>query len=561
MKNISDEIVEILTRAGVKHIFGIPGDTIDSLMESLRIQKEIEFIIMRHEEAGAFAASAQAKLTGKLAVCVACQGPGAVHLLNGLYDAKLDRAPVLAITGQVDSALIGTGSVQEVNQISLFEDVAVYNQEVRSAENLHAVLARACEAAIKNRGVAHISIPSDIMRMKASDTKSRLATGQTEYAIIPEEKQLAQAVDMINKANKVAILYGDGARFASDELLAFAEKIQAPLVHTTRSKDIIRNDHPYYVGGIGLMGCRSGNYTIQHCDLLLVVGSSFAFREYYPESAPIIQIELDPTRIGQRIPIELGLVGDAKEVLSLLTEKINNKSDHQFLKTCQDEAEKSVRSFQNASKATADGQFIHPQALTKMISDLAPENAIFCGDAGTVSVWFNNVMKLNGKQRYIWSGNLGSLGSGLTLAIGAKLAAPDRPVICLSGDGGFEMLIGDFATAVKYNLAILFIVYNNSEYGFIELEEQGEGNPAFGTKLRNPDFAALAKAYGGEGIKIKNYSDLENAIRTGLTANKPFIIDVQVNPKEMFIPPVITAKMAYEFARSQIRSFFAKLEN
>lgn len=554
-QNVSDQIVEFLTGLGVKQIYGIPGDTIDSLMESLRKQNKIKFIVLRHEETGAIAASAHGKLTGELGVCVACQGPGAIHLLNGLYDAALDGAPVLAITGQIPSTLIGSGMPQEIDQIALFNSVCVYNQELREPAQLIPTLISACQAALSKRGVAHISIPSDTIRAAAIKHTVNYDLFKSSLIELPVDSDLQKAADLINSHEKVTVLFGEGARGASAEVQAFAEAIKAPLVHTTRSKDIIDNRHPQFIGGIGLMGSYAGNHAIQHCELLLIIGSSFAFQEYYPEKAKVIQLDINPMKISKHTHVDVALIGEAKPSLTCLTKKIKEKTNDAFLKNCL-ETKHLNQKLEDWEKRP--GTPIHPQALTEKISQHLPDNAVICTDVGEVTVWCNNFLTLTGKQRYIWSANLASLGTGLAEAIGAKLCYPDRQVICLVGDGGFNMLIGDFATAVRYKLAITFIVFNNSEYGFIGLEEQGEGNPTFGTDLCNPNFAALAKAFGGDGVVVTDYQNIEEALQKGFSANTPFVIDVHTNPKEKLIPPVVTAKMVVAFAESQLKTWFEK---
>ena len=556
-KNVSDQIVEILTDVGVSHIFGIPGDTIDSLMESLRKQDKLQFILMRHEEAGAFAACAQAKLSGELAVCVACQGPGAVHLLNGMYDAALDRVPMLAITGQVDSSLIGTHTVQEIDQMSLFEDATVYNQEVRSAENLPEVLTLAIQTAITRRGAAHISIPSDVMRDKAIKWMKHNPVFDMHYDLQPAYEKLAEVAKMINQAKRVAILYGNGVRQAGSQLINFAEKIKAPLVHTTRSKDIINNMHELYVGGIGLMGSESGNHAINYCDLLLVIGSSFAFAEFYPDNVPIIQIDIDPTRLGMRVPVALSVVSDAVMALEHLHGLVETKSEDKFLRQAQERHKKSLHNSEKRAKKSPPDKPLHPQTLTQQIMRYANDDAIFCADSGTVSVWANNYLHLNSQQRYLWSWNLATLGVGMTYAIGAQLLHPNRQVIALCGDGGFEMMLGDFATLMKYQLPVIIFVYNNSCYHYIELEEQAEGNPIFGTKFSNPNFAKLAEAYGAIGLRIDNYSQLDTVLAKAFAQTKPVIVDAHIDPNELLVPPKVTAKMVTAFAKSTIKSYFA----
>ncbi len=554
-KNVSDQIVDILAKVGVKHIFGIPGDSIDSLMESLRNQDEIEFIVMRHEATGAFAASAQAKLTGKLGVCVGCQGPGAVNLLNGLYDAALDKVPVLAITGQVDSGLIGTGTPQEINQLSLFNDVAIFNQEIRSAENLPKVLMLACQTAINQKGVAHVSIPTDIMRQVAIKIEANEKILQFNSKLIPSDPELDAAADILNSAKKVTILYGGGSFNAPEELLSLSTLLKAPLVHTTRSKDIIDNRLDNYVGGLGIMGARSGNHAVSECDALIVIGSCFGFKEYYPQKAQIIQIDNNITKIGAHCSVSQGLLGDCKLTLNALIPRIRQKTDESFLHTVQQMKNKVMDHEKFFARPSSDGAFIHPQALTERIGMAAAEDAIFCVGTGSVTVYCNNYLQLNGKQRLLWSWNLASLGWALGAGLGCKLAEPHRQVIVPVGDGDFQMLIADLITFVKYKLPVTFIVYNNSRYRFIELEESGEGNPAFGTELLNPDYAELAKAHGAFGVKVTDFSQIDSALKAALASGKPAVIDVIVNPNELFIPPKITPKMAFSFAESKVKDW------
>ena len=555
-RTVSDRIVEFLAEMGVRQIFGIPGDTIDSLMESLRIQSSVHFVVMRHEEAGAFAASAQAKLSGKLAVCVGCQGPGAIHLLNGLYDAALDHVPVLAITGQIPRDEIGTGRPQEIDQLRLFGDVAVYNQEVRSPENLEAVLSQAVRKALVLRGVAHLSIPSDVMRLPAPPRPPEITKDHFAHRSIlhPPLSEILRAGEILDRASRVTILYGEGVRRAEAPLLDLSWRLGAPLVHTTRSKDILPSLHPSVMGGIGLMGSRSANHAVQNSDALLVVGSDFAFREYYPEGVPIVQVEIDPSRIGRRVPVEVGLLGEAREVLPALTEQVHKRTDSSFLDRMRTEREKEREGYQRSKQ---DG-LLHPGELTRMIGDRAPDDTIFLFDAGTVTVWGNNCLNIRGSQRFLWSSNLGSLGFALPAAIGAKFAYRERPVVAMTGDGGFGMLLGDLATAVRYSLPMVIVVYNNGSYQFIEYEEEAEGNPVFGTKLTNPDFVALSRAFGGDGASVRSMEDVPAALEAAFASKVPFVIDAFVNPNELYIPPLLTSHMVLEFARSQIRSFFGK---
>ncbi|MGD9593001.1 MAG: thiamine pyrophosphate-binding protein, partial [Candidatus Berkiella sp.] len=524
---------------------------------------KIQFVIMRHEASGAFAASAQAKLTGNLGVCVACQGPGAVNLLNGLYDAALDKVPVLAITGQVSSDLIGTGMPQEINQLNLFNDVAIFNQEVRSAQNFPQLLMLACQAAINHKGVAHLSIPSDMMRQKAIKLDPRYHILKFNSKLIPSDEELDEAASILNNANNVSILYGGGSFCAKDELLEISNKLKAPLVHTTRSKDILDNKSANYVGGIGIMGCHAGNQAVSECDALLVVGSSFAFKEFYPNKADIIQIDSHIEKIGAHVAITQGLLGDSKLTLQALMPRLNIKTDDNFLRKAQSMKIKAGSHLEYFAKPTEEGQFIHPQALTERIGELADEDAIFCVGTGSVTVYCNNYLHLNGKQRLLWTWNLASLGWALAASLGCKLAQPHRQVIVPVGDGDFQMLIADLITFVKYGLPVVFVVYNNSKYRFIELEEYAEGNPSFGTDLLNPDYAKLAIAHGAFGVSVTSYAQIDSALKDAFSCQKPAVIDVAVNPQELFVPPKITPKMAFSFAKGQVREwrFFKSIMN
>lgn len=554
-KSVSDQIVEELTKLDVKHIFGIPGDTIDSMMESLRNQKEIEFIIMRHEETGAFAASAQAKLTGKLAVCVACQGPGAIHLLNGLYDAAMDKVPVLAITGQVATDVIGTGMPQEVNQIMLFEKVAVFNEEVRSAEQIPAILAMACREAIKKKGVAHISIPADIMNMKAVEThiSSILVEPSTT---IPPDNAIVEATEILNKAKSVGILYGGGSIGCADELIALSEKLNAPLVHTTRSKDIVDNHHENYVGGIGFMGTRAGNHGVNACDTLLVAGSSFAFKEFYPKNVPIIQIDDDAARIGAHVPVTLGLLGSCKPTLKTLLARVEKKTDDSFLRHTRTyrDVEHDVHEIAAKPSSSKTKKFVNPKTLIERLGQLADDDAIFTVGSGSVTLYCNHYLHLNGKQRFLWTWNLASLGWTLPAALGCKLRAPERQVIAPVGDGDFQMLIADLITFAKYKVPVTFIIFNNSSYHFIELEEASNGNPPFGTHFLNPDYIKLAEAHGLKGIKLDNDADIDSALKEALASDTTTLLDVAISPDEIYIPPCLTPEMVVNFAKSKIRA-------
>lgn len=555
---ISNQIVDTLHEFGVKRIYGIPGDTIDSLMEALRKQSNIQFVIMRHEENGAFAAVAHGKLTGELGVVAACQGPGANHLINGLYDAFADRVPVLAITGALDNEHIGTRMPQETNQIKLFDDCTVFNQEVRSAANLPHVLELAIHTAVTMRGPAHVSIPADIMREVSVPWKTTTLDGYLDYTVVPNENVLQRAAEVINKAKKPTILFGEGSRDAANELITLSEMLQAPLVHTARSKDIVSDDHPNNVGGVGLMGAVSGNHAVSHTDCLVIVGSNYAWREFYPKDVPVIQIDVRGSRLATRTVVTHPVVGDSKPTLQALIPLLNNKTDDHYLNECRQKLRGIHSKLAFDPKKSDNENPVHPQAFMYKLNQHAPDNTIYLCDAGTVTVWANNILHLKPKQRFVWCANLASLGNALGYAIGAKFTYPDRPVIALCGDGGFQMSIADLPTAVMYNLPIIFVIYNNSTYRFIELEEEGEGNPPFGTHFENPDYAKLAEAHGAMGIRVNHYDEIDEKLTQALSANKPVVMDVIINPEELIIPPVFKMDQAFNFAMATVKSWFTK---
>lgn len=557
-KTLSDQVVQLLIDAGIQKAYGVPGDAIDLILSALHArQQEISFYLTRHEEGAGFMASAHAKLTGDMAVLLACQGPGSAHLLEAMYDAKMDKVPMLVITGQIESAQIGTNTVQEINQLLLFEDPALFNREVRSANNLVEILQLAIQTARAKRCVAHVSIATDVLRQPAVQHTPRSAVYHLQANLVPDARQIQNAAAILNEKKNVAILYGGGCLNAKEELLKVAAYLNAPMVHTTRSKDIIDNHHPHYVGGIGFKGSRNGCHVVKNCDALLIVGSSFAWRDFYPEKAPIIQIDTDPSRIGAHCNVSVGLLGDAKISLELLAEKLLQKTDKSFLTETQTAHAEALRLLDKKSEL-GQHQKIGSPVLTHLISQQLSEDAIVTLDAGTISVWANNWLRLNGKQRLIASTELGTLGFGMPAAIGCQIAEPQRQVWALTGDGGFQMTLGDFSTAVKYNLPIKVVIYNSYSYHFIELEQMKEGVAQCFTKLCNPDYAKLAEAFGGVGFSVKHPDEIERAIEQAAACQHPCIVDVQVDPDELINPTKITLSLASHFIEGMVKT---KLES
>lgn len=547
---VSEVILKVLEKHGVKHIFGMPGDAINDITDALRRQDAISFVGVRHEEAGAFAASAQAKLTGKLAACMGTSGPGAIHLLNGLYDAKMDHAPVLAITGQVATEFIGTSYHQEVNLERLFGDVALYSQTVTNIGQLPAVIHEACRAAVTGQGVAHISIPTDLAGRRTSVSEDDIRVAATPGLVRPNMEDCAAAVDILNGADKVAIMAGIGCTGALEELKALAVKLDAPIIRTLRAKDII-DDDPLCIGGIGLLGSEPAVEALDQCDALLMIGTDFPYVDFYPKKAKSIQIDLFATQIGKRHPVDVGLVGHAGPAMTELLKNVKDRPNGTFLKDMQH----SMRSWLDDQKAveTSDAKPIKPQRLLHDIMAVAPDDALFMCDTGTATAWSARHLRLKPNQRYTLSSAHASMAFALPGAIGAQLAYPGRPVIAIAGDGGFTMLMGDFVTAVREELPIIVIVLNNSKLGFIALEQLAKGLPEHSIDLTNPDFAAFAENCGGAGYRVFEAAEIQPTLQKALRAKQPAIIDVFVEPDELIMPPRIEWAKALNFAYAKVR--------
>jgi len=551
---IAQMILQVLAANGVRHLFGIPGDAINDVTDAVRRQEEISFIQVRHEEAGAFAASAQAKLTGQLAACVGTAGPGAIHLLNGLYDAQLDHAPVLAITGQVQTEFIGTQQHQEVHLERLFADVAVYSQTIINAEQAPLVIMEACRAAIAHRGVAHVSLPTNVAGRQVELPPSLPRVVSMVGRIVPDLNDCGQAVEQINRAQRVAILAGIGCAGARDELIAFAETVKAPIIRTLKAKEVLDDQHPLCIGGLGLLGGRPAVKAMDDCDLLVMVGSDFPYRDFYPKSARIIQIDNEATRIGKRTQVDIGLVGNAGPTLAALTQRIDQPRSDDFLQARLKDKEKMLEHQQRLE--TSDARPLAPPRVLSTLAELAPEDAVFTCDTGTVTAWSARHLRLKPGQRYILSGNLASMAFALPGALGAQLTYPERKVFALTGDGAFTMLMGDFVTAVKYALPIVVIVLNNGRLGFIKLEQEVKGLPEWGTELTNPDFAEFARACGGVGFKVERPEDLAPVMEKAIATGKPAVIDVVVDPEALIMPPEIKLSQAVGFTLSKLRELF-----
>ncbi len=562
----ADIVAEALLDWKVEVIFGLPGDGINGFMEALRRRKDkIKFILVRHEESAAFMACAYAKYTGKLGVCVATSGPGAIHLLNGLYDAKLDNTPVLSITGSTYSDLMNSNYQQDVNLLQLFSDVTVYNNMINRPEHAEMTVDIACRSALSLRGVSHLTIPIDVQEMKLKGRYSRhKVPGHTSdfYAniTVPDRGLLEDAANILNSGRKIVLLVGQGALSAGDEVIKVAEKLEAPVVKALLGKAVIPDDHPVCIGGLGLLGTEPATDSMNEADTLLMIGTSFPYIDYLPKpgQARGIQIDIKPNNIGLRYPVEIGLVGDSKLVLSELLPLLKQRGETErgFLKSKQDSMLDWNKLMKEQSSRT--DRPIKPQAIANAVSELIEDNAIISVDCGTNTSWAAQYINIRKGMKFSLSGTLATMACGLPYAIAAQIAFPDRQCIAFVGDGGFTMLMGEFATAVQYNLPIKIIVIKNNTLGMIRWEQMAFlGNPEYGVEFTPIDFVKFAEACGGIGYAIKEPDEIrsimEQAMKIDKDRRKPVIIEATVDPFEPPMPPKVEMEFVTNLAESFVK--------
>ena len=555
----SDLVFERLKDWGVSIVFGMPGDGINGFIEALRVRQEhIRFVQVRHEEAAALMACGYAKSTGRLGVCLATSGPGAIHLLNGLYDAKLDGAPVLALTGQTYHDLVGTHYQQEVDLLSLFKDVAVYNQQLLGAGHAQSLVDAACRAALSGRAVAHLTCPVDLQEQSLADDEPsakkvphHTSSAWTPPIVVPRDIDLDAAASLLNAGKRTVILAGQGALKATDELETLAETLAAPVVKPLLGKATVPDDSPYTTGGIGLLGTLPSELAMEECDSLLMVGTSFPYLEYYPRAgqARAVQIDSDPTRIGLRFPIEVGLTGDAKATLSALLPRIHRRTERSFL----EKAQRRMREWEELlhSRETRDEVPLKPQVVAHHLNELLADDAIISTDSGTVTTWAARHIKIRRGQQFSCSGTLATMAAGLPYTIAAKLAFPERQCVAFVGDGGFSMLMAEFVTAVKYNLPITVVVIKNNSLGMIKWEQMVFlGNPEYGVDLHPIDFAQVARACGGVGFSCETPDQVRPTLQAALASGRPSLVEAIVDPFEPPMPARVTPKQALHMAES-----------
>jgi pyruvate dehydrogenase (quinone) len=546
-KNVAEIIIETLAAIGVKRIYGVVGDSLNAILEAIVKDKKIAWIHMRHEEAGAFAAGAQAHLTGELAVCAGSCGPGNLHLINGLYDCHRSRVPVLAIAAHIPSLEIGSDYFQETHPENLFLNCSHYCELVSQPGQIPRILNIAIQTALAKRGVSVLTVPGDIATKKTLYQKPSSTNIYYNAILRPQEDILVKAANLLNKSKKVTILGGAGCVNAHHELMQVAEKLKSPIVTTLRGREYIEYDNPYDVGLTGLIGFSSGYHAIKECDTLLMLGTDFPYRQFYPENAEVIQIDSRGENLGKRTPLTMGIVGNVKETLKALWEHLETKEENRHLKEFLKDYQE-VRSQLDELAVGHPGRTpIHPQFLAKMVDEVASADAIFTCDVGTPTIWAARYLKMNGKRRLLGSFNHGSMANALPQAIGAQLEFPNRQVVTFSGDGGLAMLLGDLISLKQLKAPVKVVVFNNGALGFVELEMKAAGFFGGGTKLENPDFSELAKSAGIYGARVEDPAKLKLALEEAFRHSGPALIDVVVNREELSMPPTITLDEALGF--------------
>jgi pyruvate dehydrogenase (quinone) len=558
----ADVLVETLMDWGVDTIFGLPGDGINGIIESLRVREDkVRFIQVRHEESAAFMACAYAKFTGRLGVCLATSGPGGIHLLNGLYDAKLDGAPVLAITGLQHHDLISTHTQQDVELDKLFMDVAVYNARIMGGAHVENVVGIACRTALARRGVAHVTMPVDTQSQDVGDdarssrnVANHLSDLMARGALLPSENQLARAAAILNAGSKVCILAGAGAIGVEEQVTALAERLGAPVGKPLLGKGALPDDSPYSTGGVGLLGTKPSQEALESCDTLLIVGSSFPYIEFYPKpgKARAVQIDLDATRIGLRYPVEAGLVGDSARVIEALLPRLDYKEDRGFLTEAQEEM-KAWRELME-ERGTRSDHPMKPQVVTRELDKLLDSDAIVTTDSGTMTTWVARYVTMRGDMKFSCSGNLATMACGLPYAIAAAVAYPERQVVAVVGDGSFTMLMGELATCMKYDLNVKLIIIKNDSLGQIKWEQMVFlGNPEYVCDLQPIDFAMVARGFGAQAVTIDRAEDCGAALQEALSLPGPVLIEAVVDTHEPPMPPKATVSQAAQLAKALAR--------
>jgi pyruvate dehydrogenase (quinone) len=554
---VADLLAETLANAGVKRIWGVTGDSLNGFNDSLRRLQKIDWMHVRHEEVAAFAAGAEAALTGNLAVCAGSCGPGNLHLINGLFDCHRSHAPVLAIAAQIPSSEIGLGYFQETHPQELFRECSHFVELISNPAQMPEVLHSAMRSAIGKRGVAVVVIPGDVALAEAPVGAAGAWPPLSLPRVLPGDGDIDRLAALLEGSQAITLFCGSGCAGAHEEVVSLARTLGAPVVHALRGKEHVEWDNPFDVGMTGLIGFSSGYQAMLDCDALLMLGTDFPYRHFYPPKAKVAQVDRDPSALGRRVRLDLGVVGDVAETLRALAPRLKAKTDQRFLKAARDHYAKAREGLDELAKPSAPGRPIHPQYLTKLVNELAAADAIFTADVGTPTVWAARYLEMNGKRRLIGSFNHGSMANALPQAIGAQAAFPGRQVVSLSGDGGFSMLMGDFISLTQLGLPVKVIVYDNKVLGFVAMEMMAAGFLDTSTDLRNPDFAAMANAMGVKGFRVEQSADLEPALKEAFAHAGPALIDVLTAKQELAMPPKIQLEQAKGFSLFALKAIMS----
>ncbi len=553
-KTVAQLFVETLALAGVKRIYGVAGDSLNGITDVIRQRGDIQWASMRHEETAAFAAGADAHLTGNLAVCAGSCGPGNMHLINGLYDAHRNRVPVLAIAAHIPSREIGSGYFQETHPDPLFRECSHYCESVSHPEQMPRIVEIAIQTAISRRGVSVVILSGDIALQEASSPGPRLKFSVPTPSVRPCDEEIDTLAEILNRGRKITILGGAGCAGAHPELIGVAGKLKAPIVHAMRGKEFIEYNNPFDVGMTGLLGFSSGYQSMMDADTLLMLGTDLPYQQFYPDGATVVQIDIRGEQIGRRTAVDVGLIGDVKTTLTLVSPKLSEKTDDKHLRDSLDHYRKARQGLDDLATGEPGRKPIHPQYVARLIDEVAREDAIFACDVGTPTVWAARYLRMNGERRLLGSFTHGSMASALPQAIGAQLTYPGRQVITLSGDGGLAMLLGDLLTLQQLKLPVKLVVFRNDSLAFVELEMKAAGFLDFGTALLNPDFAKIADAAGVMGLRVDAPEQVRPMLVQALNHNGPALVEVFVNRQELTMPPTISAEQVRGFSLYMIKA-------
>jgi len=553
-KKVAELFVDVLAAAGTKRIYGVAGDSLNGITDSIRRRNGIEWVGLRHEETAAFAAGAEAALTGGLGVCAGSCGPGNLHLINGLYDAHRSRVPVLAIAAHIPSQEVGSGYFQETHPELLFKECSHFCELVSTPAQMPRTLEIAIQTALSKRGVSVVVLPGDVALLNAEEDDRRVNFTHTGPHMVPRPEELDQLAAELNRATRITILAGAGCAGAHDELVEVASRLQAPIVHAMRGKEFVEYDNPYDVGMTGLLGFSSGYHAMMNCDALLMLGTDFPYQQFYPKNARILQVDIRAEQLGRRSHLDLGLVGGTAETLSALLPRLTEKRDRSYLEVCLNHYRDARKGLDDLATGRPGQRPIHPQYVAKILDEVAADDAIFTVDVGTPVIWAARYLTMNGHRRILSSFNHGSMANALPQAIGAQSAFAGRQVITLSGDGGFSMLMGDMLSLRQSKLPVKVVVFNNSSLGFVELEMKATGFLKHGTDLDNPDFAAIANAAGILGVHVDDPEDVRPALQKAFAHDGPALVDIAVNRQELAMPPSLKLDQIVDFNLYMIRA-------